>query len=314
MTSLEAAGTAGAAGETMPAVRLHAPGGIEALAVDEVDIPRPAAGEVLVAVHAAAITRDELEWPLDRLPAIPSYEMSGTVAALGAGVRNLAVGQEVYALTGFDRDGAAARYTVVPAAVLAAKPRTLSYAESAAIPLAGLSAWQGLFSHGKLREGERVLIHGAAGGVGQFATQLAHWRGAYVIGTASGAGVAKARELGADEALDRTSTAFADVIEPVDLVFDTAGGKTLADSPAVLRAGGRLVSVAEEPSASPGIATSYFVVEPGREQLAELARLADEGVIRPVIDSVFPLTSARAAFERVQAPGKHGKVVLQVAG
>jgi NADPH:quinone reductase-like Zn-dependent oxidoreductase len=169
----------------MSAIRLHAPASLDALALEQVEIPAVGPGEVLVRVRAAAITRGELEWPVDRLPAIPSYELSGTVAALGADVPDLAVGDPVWALTGFDRDGAAAEFTVVPAAFLAPKPHTLGHAESAAIPLAGLTAWQGLFEHGRLRERERVLIHGAAGGVGQFATQLARWRGAYVIGTSS---------------------------------------------------------------------------------------------------------------------------------
>lgn len=298
--------------QTMSAVRLQRQGGAEALALEEVDVPTPGADEVLVQVHAAAITRDELEWPVDRLPAIPSYEVSGTVAAVGAGVTGAGAGDEVYALTGFDRDGAAAEYTAVPAAFLAPKPRTLSHAASAAVPLAGLSAWQALFDHGALESGERVLIHGAAGGVGQFATQLALWRSAYVIGTGSGAAVNAIRELGAHEALDRAS--FEAAVEPVDLVFDTVGGDTLARSPALLRPGGRLVSVAEEPPAAAGgeVQTSYFVVEPNRDQLIELARLADEGVIRPAIDSTFPLGDARAAFERVAQPGKRGKVVLGI--
>jgi NADPH:quinone reductase-like Zn-dependent oxidoreductase len=202
----------------------------------------------------------------------------------------------------------------VPAEILAPKPRTLDHVESAALPLAGLTAWQGLFDHGGLAEGERVLIHGAAGGVGQFATQLAHWRGAFVIGTASGTAVARARELGADEVVDRTSVRFEDAVETVDLVFDTVGGEVLARSAAVLREGGRLVSVAEEPPAAVAerVKASYFVVEPSRAQLVELARLVDEGRIRPTIDSVFTLADASAAFERVAMPGKDGKVVLRV--
>ncbi len=298
----------------MPAVRLHAPGGPAELAVEQIEIPRPRPGEALVGVHAAAITRDELDWPIDRLPAIPSYELSGVVVAVAADVADVQVGEAVYALTGFDRDGAAAEYTVVPARILAPKPRTLGHVESAAIPLAALSAWQGLFDHGGLQEGERVLIHGAAGGVGHFATQLARWRGAYVIATASGAGVDRARELGAHEVLDRATTRFDETVEPVDLVFDTVGGDTLARSAAVLHEGGRLVSVAEEPPAtvSETVTATYFVVEPSREQLVELATLVDGGRLRPAIDSVFPLADARAAFERSMASGKRGKVVLRV--
>jgi NADPH:quinone reductase-like Zn-dependent oxidoreductase len=301
--------------DAMSAIRVHPPGTVEALALERIGIPRVGAGEALVRVHAAAITRDELEWPADRLPAIPSYELSGTIAARASAVSDVAVGDPVWALTGFDRDGAAAEYTLVPVAFLAPKPRTLGHVESAAIPLAGLTAWQGLFAHGALREGERVLIHGAAGGVGQFATQLARWRGAYVIGTSAGASVGHVLALGANEAVDRTAALSDEAVAAVDLVFDTVGGEALARSPGLLREGGRVVSVAEEPPAavSDVVQASYFVVEPRRAQLIELARLVDEGRVRPLVDSVFPLAEARAAFERVAMPGKRGKVVLQVA-
>jgi NADPH:quinone reductase-like Zn-dependent oxidoreductase len=300
----------------MTAVRLVSPRGVEGLVVEQVETPRPVSGEALVRVHAAAITRDELEWPVDRLPAIPSYELSGVVAALGYNVPDLAVGDAVWALSRFDRNGAAAEYTVVPAAFLVAKPRSLGHADSAAIPLAGLTAWQGLFDHGRLQSGERVLIHGAAGGVGQFATQLARGRGAYVIGTASSVGGEHVLALGANEAIDRAASPLEEAIAPVDLVFDTVGGEALAQSADVLREGGRVVSVAEEPPAavSERAEATYFVVEPNREQLIKLARLVDEGMLRAVIDSVFPLSDARAAFERVMLPGKRGKVVLQIDG
>jgi len=229
-------------------------------------------------------------------------------------VTDVAKGDAVYARMGFDRDGAAAEYAVVPARFLAPKPRTLGHVESAALPLSGLSAWQGLFVHGGLQAGERVLILGAAGGVGHFATQLARWRGAHVIGVASGDGVEIARSLGAHEVVDRSTTKFEDVVEPVDLVFDTVGGDVLARSAAVLRQGGRLVTVAEEPPADVAekVAATYFVVKPDRDQLVELARLADEGAVRPAIDSVFPLDEVRAAFKRVMEPSKRGKVVLEV--
>jgi NADPH:quinone reductase-like Zn-dependent oxidoreductase len=297
----------------MRAVRLHGTGGADDLALDVVAIPQLDSGEALVRVRAAALTRDELEWPVDRLPAIPSYELSGVVVEVAADVTEVVAGDAVYALTPFDRDGAAAEYVAVPAETLGRKPNALSDVESAAIALAGLSAWQGLFHHGGLEAGDRVLILGAAGGVGQLATQLAHERGAHVIGTASGPGIQRVRELGADEAI-AASTPFEKTLAPVDLVFDTVGGEVLSRSAAALRDGGRLVSVAEELPAHHGleIATTYFVVEPSREQLEELARLADIGTLRVDIDSVFSLDAARAAFERVQARGKRGKVVLEI--
>lgn len=275
----------------MRAVRLTGPGGVQGLTLDDVPVPQVEAGEALVRVHAAAVTRDELEWPVDRLPATPSYEVSGVVAEVGPDVTDLAPGDAVYALTPFDRDGAAAEYVVVPTAYLGAKPRTLSHVESAALPMPGLTAWQGLFEHGRLEAGQRVVIHGAKGGVGHLAAQLAQERGAQIVE--------------ADDAMGS-----------VDLVFDTVGGDLLRRSPEMVRSGGRLVSVAAEPPEPPrpDITADYFVVDPDREQLAELAGLADAGKLRVAVDSVFTLEEARAAFERVQARGKRGKVVLEVIG
>jgi NADPH:quinone reductase-like Zn-dependent oxidoreductase len=296
-------------GEKMNALRLHAPGGTSALRLDRVDVPEPDPGEAVVRVKAAAITRDELDWPVDRLPAIPSYELSGTVAMVGEGVTDLVPGDEVWALTAFDRDGVAAEYALVTAELLAPKPTTTSHIVAGATPLPALSAWQGLFDHGDLRQGDRVLITGATGGVGQFATQLAAWRGAYVIGaTSSDAGDVLA--LGAAEAAESGITA----VGPVDLVFDTVGRDALAWSGAFVRDGGRIVSVAEEP---PGelrerSRAAYFVVEPNRTQLIEIARLVDEAALTPRVDSVFPLAEATKAFARVAQPGKRGKVVLGV--
>jgi NADPH:quinone reductase-like Zn-dependent oxidoreductase len=240
------------------AVRLHDDG----LKVEEIETPSPGPGEVLVRVHAAAITRDELEWPVDRLPAIPSYELSGVVVDNNR--------DEVYALTPFDRDGVAAEYAAVPADALAPKPLRLSHVEAAALPMGGLTAWQALFAHGRLARGERVLITGASGGVGHIAVQLARHAGATVVDSG-----------------------------PADLVFDTRGGE--------VPAGERVVTIAEE---RPG--ATYFIVEPDHEQLLELRTLVDAGELRTEVDSVFPLTEARAAFERVASRGKRGKVVLEV--
>jgi NADPH:quinone reductase-like Zn-dependent oxidoreductase len=239
------------------AVRLHDGG----LKVEEIEAPSPQPGEVLVRVQAAAITRGELEWPVDRLPATPSFELSGVAVDSG---------DEVYALTPFDRDGVAAEYALVPAEVLAPKPLQLSHVEAAALPMGGLTAWQALFVHGRLARGERVLITGASGGVGHIAVQLARHAGAAVV------------ESG-----------------PVDLVFDTRGGE--------IPAGERVVSIVDE---APG--ATYFIVEPDHAQLLELAALVDAGELRAEVDSVFPLTEAGAAFDRVAARGKRGKVVLEV--
>jgi NADPH:quinone reductase-like Zn-dependent oxidoreductase len=292
----------------MHVVLLRAPGGPEQLAIGEADRPRPGAEEALVRVRAAAITRDELNWPVDRLPAIPSYELSGVVEEVGAGVSGVEAGDEVFALTPFDHEGVAADYTALPAELLVAKPPALGHAESAAIPMPALAAWQGLLDHARLAASERILILGAAGGVGRFAVQVARARGAHVIGTASAADLQAVRELGAHETVD-AATLLEDAVAPVDVVFDTTGGERLRRSPALLRAGGRLVSVAEEPPDG-GV---YFLVEPNPDQLRSIARLVDRGELLPGPVEVFPLTSAREAFARSLERGRRGKVVLAVA-
>ncbi len=303
--------------EFMQAVRLVKAAGSAGVVLEQIPTPRPKAGEVLVRVHAAAITRDELDWPVNRLPAIPSYEFSGVVASLGPGVDGFTIGEPVYALSPFNRDGAAAEYMLIPKEFLAHKPTNLDHIHSAAIPLAGLTAWQGLFEHGRLSEGQRVLIHGAAGGVGHFAVQLARWCGAYVIGTASAHSLAAAQTLGLDEVIEVPTVRFEEVLDPVDLVFDTVGGDRLARSASVVRPGGRLVSVASEPPKEPpaarGIEASYFVVEPNGSQLRELTTLAEAGVLQPVIAAVFPLAQARQAFEQSLSAHGAGKIVLDVA-
>jgi NADPH:quinone reductase-like Zn-dependent oxidoreductase len=291
----------------MMAVRLHAPG-VDGLRFEAIETASLRPGEAMVAVHAAGITRGELEWPLDRLPAVPSYELSGVVAAVADDVVTVAAGDEVFALTPFERDGVAAEYAAVPAAVLASKPAMLSHVESAAVPLPALSAWQGLFVHGRLEAGERVLILGAVGGVGQFATQLARWRGADVVAAASPDAFDVARSLGADEVVDGRGEL--DEVGPVDLVFDTVGGKLLERASGLVGSGGRLVSIAEDPAGD----GTYFVVEPNRKQLIEIARLMDAREVRVSIDSTFALSEAAAAFERSFASGKQGKVVIRVAG
>lgn len=240
----------------MRALRLHEQG----LQVEEIPVPEPGPDEVLVRVHAAGITRDELTWHTDRLPAIPSYELSGVVVDGGS---------EVVALTAFDRDGVAADYAVVPTALLAPKPVRLSHVEAAALPMGALSAHQGLFVHGDLKAQERVLVTGASGGVGHLAVQLAEHAAAEVVAE-----------------------------EPADLVFDTAGADPLPR-------GERVVTIAAE---VPG--ATYFIVEPDGAQLAE----ALEAGLRPLVDSVFALERGGEAFERVAMRGKHGKVVLDVAG
>ena len=298
---------------TMTALRLHEPGGVGGLRLDTVPVPTPGDQEVLVRVVAAAITRDELTWPTDRLPAIPSYELAGTVVTADADGL-LRSGDEVLGMTPFDRDGVAAEYAAVPATRLVPRPQSFDWQQSAALALPGLSALQGLVTHGRLRPGQRVLVHGGGGVVGGLAVQLARHLGAQVVATASGPRLALARELGAHEVFD--SSGGLDDMDPVDLVFDTVGGERLALAAEVVRPGGRVVSVSERPPQDAGadrdIESVYFVVEPDGDQLAELVRLADTGALRVAVADAVPLHEGAAAFARLDA-GAAGKLVLTVA-
>ena len=300
--------------DTMTALRLHPPGGVESLRYEETPVPTPGEDDVLVRVHAAAITRDELDWPVDRLPAIPSYELSGTVVA-GNPTPPLALGDQVYALTGFDRDGVAAEFATVSRDHLSRKPRLLSFVEAAAVPLPALSAMQGLFDHGRLTGGERVLIHGGGGGVGSYAVQIAKDAGAHVIATASAMRADTASRLGADEVIDHTASDFTG-IDPVDLVFDTGGGERLSRSVEVLRAGGRLVSVAEPPPQAmcegAGIECFFFIVEPSPEQLGALTEMIEDGRLQALVSETYPLSEAPRAFQRLQHGHVIGKLVLSL--
>jgi NADPH:quinone reductase-like Zn-dependent oxidoreductase len=306
--------------DTMMALRAHARGGPEQLVYEHAPAPVPGPGEALVAVHAAGITFAELTWDLswttkdgrDRTPVIPAHEMSGTVAGVADGVTGVAVGDEVYALIDFDRDGAAAEFTTVPAAELAAKPRSASHAEAATLPLAALTAWQALADYAALEPGERVLVHGGAGGVGAFAVQLAAILGGRVTATGRSGDAAFVRNLGAE--------AFVSAGDPVpagfDVVIDTVGGAVLDGSYRLMRTGGRLVTLSGPPSQERakefGAHAMFFVVTPDPGELAQLAKLVDEGRLRTVVSQTFPLRDGRLAFESGVRPRPPGKTVLIV--
>ncbi len=258
----------------------------------------PARGEVLIEVHAAAITFDELTWEetwsragADRTPIIPSHEVSGVVTALGEGVSEFAAGDEVYGLIRFDRDGAAAEYVAVPAADLATRPKSVSHVESAALPLAGLTAWQALVDHTKVQAGERVLVHGGAGGVGAFAVQLARDLGADVTATVRGDVADVARGFGAAHVVDTRTEAFDGSGATYDVVVDTVGGETLERSFTVLEKGGRLVTLSAPPPEGRadefGVEATFFIVTPDHAQLTQLARLVDDGQLRVPIAATF---------------------------
>jgi len=304
----------------MKAICLRARGGPEALAYEEAPQPHPGEGEVLVRVHAAGVIHTELSWVPTwttqageprPLPVIPGHEFSGEIAALGAGVRDVGVGDLVYGLNDWYRDGASAEYCVARVADIAHKPAGVDHVHAAATPISALTVWQGLVERAGLAAGQRVLIHGAAGGVGIFAVQLARIFGARVTGTASAANLDFVRSLGADEVIDYRAERFEDVVRDVDVVFDTVGGETLERSWGVLKPGGRLVTVAAsgEQTTDERIRAAYFIVEPSRTQLAEIARLIDGGTLGPVVGAVFPLAEARRAYQHKPV---RGKIVLRV--
>jgi NADPH:quinone reductase-like Zn-dependent oxidoreductase len=306
----------------MKAIRAHHRGGPERLVFEEAPRPEAARGEVLVAVHAASITPDELSWEetwndrpgpegRDRTPIIPSHEMSGVVATLGPGVTDVGVGDEVYALIPFARDGAAAED------VLAAKPVMIDHDTAAAVPLAALTAWQALVDHAGLEAGQHVLIHGAAGGVGSFAVQIAASLGARVTATARESERAFVRGLGAGDVVDYENQRFEDLVGAVDVVLDLVGGSTQTRSWQVLRDGGVLVSIVAPPdqdlAAEHGARGFFFIVRPDRAQLETITRLVDSGRLTPVVDRVVPLSEARAAYAGLATEHRRGKVVLHVA-
>ena len=244
-------------------------------------------------------------------------DLSGVVEEVGAGVTTLVKGSEVYAMMDYGRDGAEADYTIALPSELAPKPRTLDYVQAAAVPLTALTAWQALFDYASLGAGQTVLIHGAAGGVGVFSVQLACWAGAYVIGTASARNSDFLHELGANEIIDYTTTRFEEVVHDVDLVFDTVGGDTLQRSWQVVKKGGVLVSVVSprpsfEEAKAYDVRPVWFVVEPNREHLIQIGALIDAGRIRPIIETVLPLSQARQAYEQGAKGHTRGKIVLRV--
>jgi NADPH:quinone reductase-like Zn-dependent oxidoreductase len=314
---------------TMRAVRAHHRGGPEQLVYETAPRPRPPDGDVLVAVHAASVTSGELAWDAtwtdsfdgsgaDRTPVVPSHEVSGVVSELGPAVTDLGVGDEVYGLTPFTRDGAAAEYVAVPARVLAAKPAGLDHVQAAAVPMAALTAWQALVGRAALAPGQHVLIHGGGGGVGSLAVQIAAALGARVTATASEQDREFVAGLGADQVLDYAGDRFEDHVRDADVVLDTVGGETQYRSWAALRPGGILVSIVQPPNrddaAAHGARGVFFVVEPDRAGLEAVTGLIDEGRLAPVVERVVPLSETCAAYDALQTRHLRGKVVIRVSG
>jgi len=307
--------------ETMKAIQIHAFGGPEVLKLENVPRPEPGAGQVLVRVHAAGV--NPADWKLREgkfgqihFPAIMGIDFSGDVEALGPNVTEFRVGESVFGIVA-DESGSYAEYALAPLSQIVEKPAGLNHVQAAAIPVPAMTAWQALFDEARLRAGQKILIHAAAGGVGNFAVQFAKWKGAYVIGTASGPNADLVRSLGAHEFIDYRTTRFEDVVHDADVVFDTIGGDTQERSWKVLNRGGVLVSIVQPPSEQTAAARGgrgIFMRQDSKrnEELIQIAKLVASGQIKVNVETVLPLTEARQAQELSQTGHAHGKIVLAV--
>jgi NADPH:quinone reductase-like Zn-dependent oxidoreductase len=305
----------------MKAIFLNQVGGPESLVYEDTTKPVPKDDQVLVRVSATAITPTEFAWhPTFRtpeggerpFPIILGHEFSGVVAAIGPACTGVRVGDAVYGLNDWFINGAQAEYCLTVPDNVAPKPLKVNHAQAAVVPISALTAWQGLIDRAHLSKGQRVLIHGAAGGVGSFAVQLARQKSAHVIATASAANAAFVKDLGAHEVIDYRTTPFETVVQGVDVVFDTVGGNTRDRSWSVLKKGGQLVTIAADAErlSQPRVRDAFFIVEPNRKQLIEISRLIDAGVMKPVVGPIFPMAQFREAYGQKPLRGKN---VLQIA-
>jgi NADPH:quinone reductase-like Zn-dependent oxidoreductase len=292
--------------------------GISGLTLSDMPYPHAAENDVIVQVHAAGFTPGELDWPgtwtdragRDRTPSILGHELSGVVVELGYGTTGLTIGQRVFGLTDWTRNGSLAEYAAVEARNLAPLAADIDHTVAAALPISGLTAWQGLFDHAGLATGQTILIHGAAGGVGSIAVQLAHEVGAHVIGTGRSDDRDVVLGLGAQAFLDLDTVHLEDVGE-VDVVFDVVGGEVLERSTALVRSGGTLVTIAMPPTIQPkGGRAIFFVVEPDRTRLSDLAKRLRDRRLKSIVGAVRPLAETAAAFARHRRTP--GKTVIQV--
>ncbi|WP_225578924.1 NADP-dependent oxidoreductase [Pseudomonas sp. PDM14] len=307
---------------TMNAARIHQFGSADVIHMESVEIPTPAPDEVLIQVGAASINPvdykiREGQFPpvqADQLPLTLGRDLAGIVQAVGSRVSNVRKGDAVFSMVG--ADGSYADYALVKASYVAPVPPKLDFATAASVPLAAQTAWQALFDHGKLQAEQSVLIHGASGGVGHFAVQLAKAAGATVYATASAENLEFLRSLGADLAIDYEAQHFEHICQNIDLVIDLVAGETQERSWAVLREGGRLVSTLSEPKSerpeAQGKIGTFFLVEPDGEQLEKIARLIESGQVRPVLSKTFPLEEVAEAQDFLEHSHVKGKVVLVV--
>jgi NADPH:quinone reductase-like Zn-dependent oxidoreductase len=307
--------------ETMKAVLIHAFGGPEVLRYEDVLLPQPKANEILVRVHAVGV--NPVDWKIREgllsgtLPMIMGIDFSGVVESVGSEVTKYHSGDAVFGQVA-DKSGSYAEYALTMESYIARKPERLDDNRAAALPVAGLVAWQALFDTAKLIAGQVVLIHGAAGGVGSFAVQFAKWKGARVIGTASGDHAGQVRQLGADQVIDYRKTKFEEVARDIDLVLDTVGGETQERSWKVLKRGGVLISLVQSPSVEKAAAhgaRGFVVYQKGNgDQLAAIADLVIEGKVKVNVETVLPLQEAGKAQELSKTGHSGGKIVLELNG
>lgn len=309
---------------TMKAVRIHAFGGREVLELNDIAIPEAKQGEVLIKIHAASV--NPVDWKIRQgylqpllnhaLPLTMGWDVSGEVVAVGGGVIHLKVGDEVYSRPNIANNGSYAEYMTASAEEVALKPKSLTWQEAAGVPLAGLTAWQGLYELADIEAGEQVLIHGGSGAVGQFAIQLAKLRGATVYTTTSARNTDLVLSLGADHAIDYQQVDFSE-LRDMDVVLDTIGGEVQDKSWKTIKPGGRLLSIVQTPdeavAASHGVTASFYFIEPDRSQLEEMARLADAGKLVVNIDSEFSLDQVADAHKRSESGRAQGKIIINVA-
>ncbi|MGI5992295.1 MAG: NADP-dependent oxidoreductase [Methanosarcina sp.] len=304
----------------MKAIRIHEFGGPEVLKYEDIPESQPGSNEVRIRVIAAGV--NPIDWKIRRgyielpLPMTVGSDVAGVVDVVGQEVNSFQPGDEVFGKASAGQGGYA-EYTVVSSTQVAQKPKSIGFIESAAIPTAGLAAWQSLFDLAGLERGQTVLIHGAAGGVGTFAVQFAKWKGAYVIGTASSKNAEFLKSIGCDEVIDYRNQRFEEIVNNLDVVLDTIGGDTLERSWEVLKPGGFLVTtVAEIPKGVPqkyGVRAERLMTQADGKELAQIAAIIDEQKIKPIVTTLLPLTDARKAHEMSESGHARGKIVLRVA-
>ena len=308
----------------MKAIQIHEFGGPEVLKYEDAPKPKPGADEVVIKVFATSV--NPIDWKIReghakgkfpiKFPLIPGWDVSGEIDEVGSNILNFRKGDEVYSRPDPTKNGTYAEYVVVKANLINRKPQSIDHEKAAAVPLAGLTAWQALFDYGKLQQGQKVLIHAASGGVGTFAVQFAKWKGAYVIGTTSKENMDFVKKLGADKVIDYKNEKFEEKLKNIDLVIDLIGGDTQKRSLKVIKKGGRLITTVQvenqEATKEKNIHIEGFLAQSLPEELEQIKQLIDSGKVKPVVSKIMPLKDAAKAQKLSEKGHTRGKIVLQV--